>query len=486
MTTGQEFWKGYSPKVEIVAGNPEAQKYGEMWKHPEYRLVSPGEMAAPRFLSLIASRLRASSTITDFGCGTGRAAKHFLNAGLRVTLVDFVNNCLDEDVAAMLSSHADRLRFIKADLEKPIPAGASEFGYCCDVMEHIPEHKVQVVLQNILAAAQHVFFSISTQDDQCGKLLGEDVKLHLTVQPAEWWQEQFAKIDAKIEWAQDVPGTVMFLVSAWQDGQVIVDHGIVNTVDEQVRANVRHNVAQGWEQVRPHKETDLDVMILGGGPSMAQHEDEIKALRADGVKLITLNGAYNWCLERGLVPSAQIMVDARAFNARFVKPVVDECKYLIASQCDPSVFEGLPRDRTFIWHTTAEQIEDILKEHYPLYWPVPGGSTVLLRAIPLLRMLGYKRFHLFGCDSCLSGSEHHAYAQAENDNVPDFPVIVGGRTFRCHSWMAAQAQEMLSLIRFMGDQIELQIHGDGLLSWILEHAASLEETDAVNLVIQEG
>ena len=75
--------------------------------------------------------------------------------------------------------------------------------------------------------------------------------------------------------------------------------------------------------------------------------------------------------------------------ARFVEPVVEGCKYLISSQCDPSVFENLPKDRTFIWHTSTEIIQDILKEAYPERWyTIPGGSTVLLRAIPLMAMMG--------------------------------------------------------------------------------------------------
>jgi hypothetical protein len=227
--------------------------------------------------------------------------------------------------------------------------------------------------------------------------------------------------------------------------------------------------------VTPHLPQETEVMILGGGPWMLEYEDIIKQMRKDGVKLVTLNGSYNWALEHGLTPSATVIVDGRPFNARFVKPVVDGCKYLIASQCDPSVFEGLPKDRTLMWHTSTELITDILKEHYKEepWYIVPGGSTVLLRAIPMLRMLGYKKFHLFGCDSCLRGSEHHAYSQPENDGGA-VPVTAAGKIFTCHPWMVSQAQEFQDLIRMMGDEIELEIYGDGLLAHILNAAAEGE------------
>jgi hypothetical protein len=176
-------------------------------------------------------------------------------------------------------------------------------------------------------------------------------------------------------------------------------------------------------------------------------------------------------LDNGVTPSAFVMVDGRDFNKRFVENVVDDCKYFIASQCDPSVFEKLPKERTYVWHTSAEMINNILAEQYKTWWPIPGGSTVLLRAIPLFRMLGFKRFHLFGCDSCLEDGKHHAYEQTENDGQLVAPVNVGGKIFYCNPWMISQAQEFIDLIRMLGDEIELEVYG-GLLRHILETGAS--------------
>jgi hypothetical protein len=210
--------------------------------------------------------------------------------------------------------------------------------------------------------------------------------------------------------------------------------------------------------------------------------DEIKERRALGAKLITLNGAYNWCLERGLVPSAQIIVDAREFNQRFVEPVVDDCRYFIASQCHPRVFEHLPKDRTYIWHASATDIKDLLDEQYETWFSVPGGSSVLLRAIPLLRTLGYHMFHLYGCDSCVMWSpddleqRHHAYPQPENDPGVALPTTLpDGKIFYAHPWMISQCHEMMELIGKMGDLFDLEIHGDGLLKHMLEVGASAGE-----------
>jgi hypothetical protein len=77
-------------------------------------------------------------------------------------------------------------------------------------------------------------------------------------------------------------------------------------------------------------------------------------------------------------------VDAREFNNRFVEKVIPECKYFIASQCHPSMFDKLPKEQTFIWHTSAEDVNDVLAEEYKNWYPVPGGSTVCCERIALV------------------------------------------------------------------------------------------------------
>lgn len=475
MRTEDTFWKGYQPKVTQETGNSEVFKYGKMWDIPAYRVVSPGEDLIPLFL--MHANPPKNSQIIDFGCGTGRASLTLHGLGYKVLMIDFARNCLDDQVKEVIGD-----KFIKADLEKKSPV-VSEYGLCCDVMEHIPPDKLDTVLANILMASRNVFFSISTKEDNAGELIGED--LHLSVHPYSWWYEKFKANDVTIHWSKECSNASLFYVSAWQNGQAVVDSGELNESDDNIIENVKANTKGEWIQVTPCFTSDAECLILGGGPSLPNHLEEIKQRRAEGAKIITLNGTYNWAIENGLTPSAQIMVDARPFNSRFVKPVVDLCKYLISSQCHPSVFEGLPPDRTYIWHTGCELISDVLQENYGVYWPVSGGSTVLLRAIPLMRMLGYSKFHLYGCDSCLVGDSHHAYEQKENDGAVILPVSLGGKIFQCMPWMAAQATEFISLIQSLGDEIELEVYGEGLLAWILEHAAQLaDEEDSKQLSLQ--
>lgn len=474
------------PNTEIMS---EQQKYEAMWSYEQYRGVAPGEQIAPEFLTI--ARPRNGAKIIDFGSGTGRGSRaiailaNMAGMDVDIQMLDFADNALDPDMVELCKQDGPTtIRFAQHDLTKPVPFVA-EHGFNTDVMEHIPPDQVDLVLTNILQAARHVFFQISCVDDACGKLIGH--ALHLSVHEPAWWKKKFEDLGCTIHYWRDDTESCIAYVTAWANGQDIVDAGVLNEEMEKIRSNVRTNLRAGWHQIMPHPPQSTEVMILGGGPSLAGQLDTIRRMRFEGKKIVTLNGAYNWAIENGLGGDigCQVVVDARPHNARFVKPVQPQAIYLIGSQCDPSVLEGLPKERTLLWHTTAEAIRDILEEERPgECFGVQGGSTVLLRTIPMLRMLGYMRFHLFGMDSCLkeasnTGSEwrhytHHAYAQPENDGIRVIPVTVGGRVFHCHPWMASQATEFMTLIAKMGDLFEIQVHGDGLLGWILEHGAQID------------
>jgi len=455
----------------------EQKKYERMWAHPQYRQVAPGEDCAMTFLTQ--ARPRPGSEVIDFGSGTGRGAIALALFGkLKVRMLDFAENCLDEEVRQALTTQAHALSFVQHDLCQPI-AFTAEYGYCTDVLEHIPTEDVSKVLGNILQAAQHVFFQISCTDDSCGTLIGHP--LHLTVKPMQWWLEQLQKFDFNVHWSQDYGTHCMIYGTAWISGRDVVDVGVLNTSEEFAKANVRENLKAEWNEVGPYMASPKEVMILGGGPSLNGHLGEITRMRAEGKLLVTLNGTYNWALANGLRPSATVVVDARELNKRFTKPVVDDCRYLISSLCHPSVLEGLPRERTFLWHSTWSELREIIDKERALWFGIPGGSTVMLRAIPLLRLLGFSKFHLFGFDSCLysdgKANFHHAYPQVENDNVPAFPVVVGGRQFLCHPWMFSQAQEFMDLVKVLGNEIELEVYGDGLIAHILKTGASMADLE---------
>ncbi len=174
----------------------EREKYERMWSEGAYRIVAPGEHCVETFCGVAQPR----GAVIDFGCGTGRAGLAMVAHGLDVTLIDFAANCRDEA--------ARSLPFIQHDLTRPVPISAP-YGLCTDVMEHIPTQDVDAVLRNVFAAAETVFFQISTVPDQMGALIGHD--LHLTVQPHSWWLDRLQQF-GEVTFERDLGQASMFLV----------------------------------------------------------------------------------------------------------------------------------------------------------------------------------------------------------------------------------------------------------------------------------
>jgi hypothetical protein len=274
--------------------------------------------------------------------------------------------------------------------------------------------------------------------------------------------------------------------------------GKVNTTDAQVLANIAHSIRLGYPQVRPQAPQRDRICLVGGGPSLEDTFHELRDLYFAGAKVITVNGSYQWCLERNIRPSAHIVMDARPENARFVDPVVPQCRYFLASQCDPATWARVEgRDNVWIFHAVAgdnDQIKPLLDDYYRGQWaPTPGGTTVILRALSVLRMTGFLRFDLFGVDSCYMGEKHHAYAQPENESDKAFPFQVHPtghpelvRTFRCAPWHVAQLQCFLQSVRLNGEHYLLNVHGDGLLAFALSASAGVQWSEDAAACRGEG
>jgi SAM-dependent methyltransferase len=473
------------------APTEEEMKYVKSWKLDAYRNYSPGEKLVPMFLELFQGGVEKGTTIIDWGCGTGRASKLLYEAGFDVTMVDFAENCLDEEIKELAKDNP-RLRFFKQDLTKKCDL-ESEYGFCTDVMEHIPTEDVDTVLNNILNSSKFVYFQIATVPDGFGAHPDINEPLHLTVENYFEWLKRFHDLASVIIRSEKKSKQVIFYVTGWSSLAFDFADVKVNIPKEQSHEHMRENAKLGLKNVMPYQPQDTEVMMVCGGPSTLEFKDEIIEKREAGMPLITMNGTYKLMLDWGLKPSMFTMIDGREFNERFIYDVpgmTDDCQYFISSHCHPKVFEKVPHERTYMWSVSLskEDIEIAKEEYGEMYkdWvPCPGGSTVALRTLCLLRMLGFSKIHVYGMDSCNFG-EHHAYDQPENDGKQEFEILIcpgseHEKAFNCHGWQVYQAREFMQMIPRALADCDLIVYGDGMISYILNTMAELDENEEVTI-----
>lgn len=473
--------------AKILDISDEQQKYLKVWNVPAYRVVSPGENCVDMFLEAVEDMTDdEGQTLIDFGCGTGRAGyKLWQTGGYDVTLMDFAWNCLDDNISARCNDTPVKgMDFVEHDITKKTALRAN-WGFCTDVMEHLPPEQIDDALDTIFEACDNVFFQIATVEDHFGNHPDINDHLHLSVFSYQEWLKRFADHGVIVHRSKELKQHVIFMVSGYQG--FAFDKMNMNTSEDIVFKQIRTNLEKGLNQLKPFEaQPEQKVIILGGSPSLNNYIDEIKEHKKNGAKIITMNGSYGWAKEHDLWPVTQFMIDAREFNTRFVDPVDDKNIYIIASQCHPSLLDKLPSERTYIFQAncdprSVEICNEVLGDMYEGWYPVPGGSTVMLRALPALQMMGFRDIEIYGFDSCFMGDkEHHAYNQPENDVTEENTNRIGmitnnGKTFAVDGWMLCQANEFMICRNRLIRELNIKVHGDGLIAHCLESGFDLVE-----------
>jgi hypothetical protein len=174
-----------------------------MWSVAGYRQFSPGEEAAQTFLDVV----KPDGLVIDFGSGTGRGALAISKAGHDVFMLDFASNCRDNETL--------HLPFLEHDLTEPCALRAP-YGYCTDVMEHIPPAQVDLVIRNIMGSAETVFFQVATVPDNFGAVINQ--RLHLTVEEHAWWLETFQRLGYRVTFDRDIGQQSQFVVKREDNG----------------------------------------------------------------------------------------------------------------------------------------------------------------------------------------------------------------------------------------------------------------------------
>ena len=232
-------------------------------------------------------------------------------------------------------------------------------------------------------------------------------------------------------------------------------------------ANVRANRSKGLNELSSIAEAhDGWAVIVGGGPSMADHLDEINLRQSCGHTIFAMNGAcakLNW---HGITPDYQTFLDARPHNVKLINQAKG---YLVASQVDPSVVDAIHGPIT-LFHPYLDDLVEGDKEAVL----IGGGTTSGLTIMALAYAMGFRNIALYGYDSSEREGKIHAYEQAETEvESRRIEAVAGGKHFVTSLVMYKQAELFPDFAYGMAELgCTIHVHGDGLLPTIAKEMSN--------------
>ena len=219
------------------------------------------------------------------------------------------------------------------------------------------------------------------------------------------------------------------------------------------RPHIDHALSLGL----PEADSDLRTLhLFANGPSAKS------AAIPDG-DTMAVNGALRLFTDKGRAPSYWIACDPQALVADFLIDPPERTTYLVASKCDPLVFQMLEDRDVRLWHVNDNEIPDVRR--------VPCAVSVTLCALMLAMRLGYRRIEVYGWDCCYDGEKHHAGTGSPSVTPDRLKIEVGegedalwfesNPTWCCE---IEDALKILPVLKWCG--VEIRIHGPSLLGAI--------------------
>lgn len=211
-------------------------------------------------------------------------------------------------------------------------------------------------------------------------------------------------------------------------------------------------------------QNDGTMVLCGSGPSIESHIEEIKRERLNGRPIVAVKGAHDFLCGHGIEPDLFVSLEPRD-RRRDVQKKNGNTIYLLASRCHPTMFEHLSDCKIVLWHSASTEDENKAFENRGERFLLVGGcSTSGLRALNLGYMMGFRKFVMYGMDSCLSiDGRKRVNGDLAGQTID---VIVDGKTFICNYAMAQQANEFQMVYQFLPG-ITIESKGDGLLAAII-------------------
>lgn len=193
---------------------------------------------------------------------------------------------------------------------------------------------------------------------------------------------------------------------------------------EAILRNIASARALGLPEPVEVSSHDRSLAVVGGGPSIKEHLDEIRAHD----EIWAINGACSYLRSQG-IESVFFALDPHPIVAKWA---VGAKQALLVDRCDPSAFEVL-KDAEVRVYSLANDGGKFL-----------SGSSTATAAFNLAATLGYRDVTFYGCESCYVASSH---AYQDEARVDQMLVECGGYKYLTAPDYYIQAQELAQLIK---------------------------------------
>lgn len=237
---------------------------------------------------------------------------------------------------------------------------------------------------------------------------------------------------------------------------------------EHLASNIRTNLARsvprfaGREGFGQVKEEPL--AIVGAGPSLNATIEQLHGFK----NVLVCGSAHDHAVRLGIVPTYALVCDGGKEDKGNLSLPQKETTYILASQCDPGLFEHLKDHRVEMWHYRGQATPSLDAERELLCGEpsLAWGSTVTVVAISIARLLGYQHLHLFGFDSSYGdyGMSHHCCKIAGSLEYKKLPAKIGEKTFISDLGLLEQANQFFRIVEAQGEFFHSTLYGDGLIA----------------------
>lgn len=255
--------------------------------------------------------------------------------------------------------------------------------------------------------------------------------------------------------------------------------GQLSVTAEEVERNIKNAGGLGLKTYRDIPPANRKLAVIGGGPSINDHIDEIRTFDGD---IWAINGAFGWCQKHG-IEATFFAVDPHPIVTTWAKGAK---RALLETRCDPSVFDMLMADGCeVILFDIADKDQDKPQHERGI---TARGSTATAAPHLACRM-GYWAITFYGCESSYPPGMSHAYC--DEARVDQLVIEASGHDYLTAPDFYIQAHELSNMIRELPGY--LTERSGGLLSalvkdqqrhirWISENYAKglqrMSESDA--------